>query len=196
VTAETSRRNAEVIAAMGMSRYLGERWKEINATYIDKQRAVNDITAGFGAVSKILRLMLQSAMLGIGAWLVLQGQATAGIIIAGSILAGRALAPVDLAIAHWKGFASARQSWRRLSKLLDLVPPQGNPMTLPMPTSRLAVEGVSIMAPGTRNLGAGRQFRLEGRRRRHDHRPERGRQIGTRPHFGRGMANRRGTGAP
>ena len=152
VTAETSRRNAEVIAAMGMSRHLGERWKEINATYIDKQRAVNDITAGFGAVSKILRLMLQSAMLGIGAWLVLQGQATAGIIIAGSILAGRALAPVDLAIAHWKGFASARQSWRRLSKLLDLVPPQGNPMTLPMPTSRLAVEGVSIMAPGRRKI--------------------------------------------
>jgi ABC-type protease/lipase transport system fused ATPase/permease subunit len=150
-TAEASRRNAEVIAAMGMGPHLEAQWKEINAAYIDKQRAVNDIATRFGAISKVLRVMLQSAMLGIGAWLVIQGQATGGIIIAGSILAGRALAPVDLAIAYRKGSLEPGSCWRRLAKLLDMVPAQVNPMTLPAPNTML-VENVSIVAPGTRRV--------------------------------------------
>ena len=140
----------------------GTSGKEINAAYIDRHRAVSDITSGFGATSKILRMTLQSAMLGLGAYLVIYQQATAGIIIAGSILASRALAPVDQAIAYWKGFVSARQSWARLAKLLDLVPAAGSPMSLPLPASTLTVEKVSIVAPGARKVVVQEvKFRLE-----------------------------------
>ena len=109
-------------------------------------------SGGLGAVSKVLRLLLQSAMLGVGAFLVIRQEATAGIIIAGSILAARALAPVDLAIAHWKAFAACRQSWQRLNKLLALLPPQQTPMLLPAPHERLAVESASAAPPGSSKL--------------------------------------------
>src|SRR5262249_60561146 len=80
-------------------------------------------------------------------FLVIRQEATAGIIIAGSILAARALAPVDLAIAHWKAFAACRQSWQRLNKLLTLLPPEQAPMLLPAPRERLIVEGASGAPP-------------------------------------------------
>src|SRR5262249_31214837 len=150
--ADASRRNAEVITAMGMSPYLQAKWSQINVAYIDKHRAANDVTTGLGSISKILRLVLQSAMLAVGAYLVINQRATAGIIIAGSILAGRALAPVDLAIAHWKSFVTARQSWRRLARLLEAVPAPIRPMALPDPRSNLTLEAVNIVAPGTRKL--------------------------------------------
>ena len=72
------------------------------------------MVGGLGAASKVLRLLLQSSLLAVGAWLVIHQESTPGIIIAGSILGGRALAPVDLAIANWRGFIGARQSWHRL----------------------------------------------------------------------------------
>jgi ATP-binding cassette subfamily C protein len=96
--------------------------------------------------------MLQSAVLGVGAFLVIKQEATAGIIIAGSILTARALAPVDLAIAHWKGFAAARESWHRLKKLLMVMPGQDTPMALPAPTTTLTVENVSVMPPGEQRI--------------------------------------------
>jgi ATP-binding cassette subfamily C protein len=92
--------------------------------------------------------MLQAAVLGVGAYLVIYQEATAGIIIAGAILTARALAPVDLAIAHWKGFVAARQSWGRLNKLLALFPVHATPMPLPAPTASLSVENVSVVPPG------------------------------------------------
>ena len=116
--AETSRRNAEVLMAMGMASRLRSRWSDVNEEYMASQQRVSDVAGGIGAVSRVLRLMLQSAVLGVGAYLVVRQEATAGIIIAGSILAGRALAPVDLAIANWRGFVAARQSWIRLAALL------------------------------------------------------------------------------
>ena len=94
-------------------------------------------------------MILQSGVLAVGAWLVINQQATAGIIIAGSILSARALAPVDLAIANWKSFANARQGWRRLNKLLALFPPAAAVMPLEAPAKSLAVEAVSALAPGT-----------------------------------------------
>jgi ATP-binding cassette subfamily C protein len=93
-------------------------------------------------------MMLQSAVLAVGAWLVINGQATAGVIIAGSILSARALAPVDLAIANWKGFMAARLSWRRLTRLLAALPPQEEVMALQPPVQSLAVESVSAVPPG------------------------------------------------
>ena len=92
--------------------------------------------------------MLQSAVLGVGAYLVIHQEATAGIIIAGSILSARALAPVDLAIAHWKGFVAARQSWHRLNRLLEQMPERPTQTQLQDPTSRLSVEGLGIAGAG------------------------------------------------
>ena len=116
--AEASRRNAEVIMAMGMSERLLARWLDLGRDYIAQQKRASDVAGGLGSAGRALRTALQSAVLGVGAYLVIQQEATAGIIIASSILAGRALAPIDLAIANWKGFVSARQGWRRLDELL------------------------------------------------------------------------------
>ncbi|MCC2098338.1 MAG: type I secretion system permease/ATPase [Hyphomicrobiales bacterium] len=146
--AEASRRNAEVITAMGMAGRIRNRWAGANSQYMDSNRQLGDVTGGFGAMSRTLRMMLQSAVLGIGAYFVIHGQASAGIIIAGSILVSRALAPVDLAIANWRGFVGARQSRQRLVKLLNALPPQVMPMALPAPASTLAVESVSAVPPG------------------------------------------------
>lgn len=150
--AEASRRNAEVMAAMGMRRHLHDQWRDASRDHIAQQQRVSDVVGGLGSLSRALRLMLQSAMLGVGAWLVIHGEATAGVIIAGSILAGRALAPVDLAIAHWRNFISARQSWRRLSQLLSRLPEDVAPMALPVPRSSLTVDRVAVSAPGTQRL--------------------------------------------
>ena len=109
-------------------------------------------------------MMLQSAVLGVGGYLVIHQQATAGIIIAGSILSARALAPVDLAIANWKGFVAARQSWHRLTRLLAALPAQMAPMSLQAPRHSIAVEGVAVAA-ARRAAGrrAGRRLQARGR---------------------------------
>lgn len=159
--AEASRRNAEVLAAMGMGNRLHDHWREASREYLAQQQRVSDIVGGFGSFARALRLMLQSAMLGVGAWLVIQGEATSGIIIAGSILAGRALAPVDLAIAHWRNFVAARQSWSRLSKLLARLPPDAQPMALPVPGANLTVERIAIGAPGAQIIVQGVEFSLD-----------------------------------
>ena len=95
-----------------------------------------------------MRLLLQSAILAVGAWLVIHQELTAGIIIAGSILGGRALAPVDLAIANWRGFVAARQSWHRLSRLLGNLPPRSEPMPLQPPEKMLLVQNAAVTPPG------------------------------------------------
>jgi len=146
--ASASRRNAEVMIAMGMAGRLGKRWSEANAKYLAGNQNASDVTGGLGAIAKVLRMMLQSAVLGVGAYLVIHQEATAGIIIAGSILSARALAPVDLAIAHWKSFVAARQSWHRLNRLLEQMPLRATPTQLQTPMSRLSVEAVSMVAPG------------------------------------------------
>src|SRR6266853_1178389 len=107
--AEASRRNAEVLTAMGMTGRIAALWSDANTKYLASQRRASDVAGGFGSASKVLRMMLQSGVLAVGAYLVIYQQATAGIIIAGSILSARALAPVDLAIANWRGFVGARQ---------------------------------------------------------------------------------------
>jgi len=146
--AESSRRNAEVLTAMGMTRRLAAHWSEANTKYLVNQRRASDVAGGFGSTSKVLRMMLQSGVLAVGAYLVIYQQATAGIIIAGSILSARALAPVDLAIANWRGFVAARQAWKRLTDLLALLPARASPMPLQPPSKNLIIEAASVMPPG------------------------------------------------
>ncbi|GLS60352.1 type I secretion protein [Methylobacterium haplocladii] len=150
--AESGRRNAEVLAALGMQGQLAERWSWANRGYMEAQQKVSDITGLFGAGSKVFRTALQSAVLALGAWLVINNMATAGIIIASSILVSRALAPAELAIANWRGFVQARQSWTRLSELLGRVPPTGRQHPLPVPRRSLSVENVSVGPPGTTRI--------------------------------------------
>ena len=150
--AEASRRNAEALIAMGMFGRMAERWGKVNRDYMSSQQRTSDVGGGLSAISKVLRMMLQSGVLAVGAYLVINQQATAGIIIAGSILSARALAPVDLAIANWKGFVAARQSWQRLSKLLEAMPAQAPPMALHPPSHRLVIESVSAAPPGANKV--------------------------------------------
>jgi PrtD family type I secretion system ABC transporter len=150
--AATSRRNAEVLVAMGMSGRLNARWSAANEKYLAGNQRASDVAGGLGAIAKVMRMMLQSAVLAVGAYLVIYQEATAGIIIAGSILSARALAPVDLAIAHWKGFVAARQSWDRLNRLLESLPAQAAQTLLQNPSSRLSVEAVSIAPPGEQKI--------------------------------------------
>jgi ATP-binding cassette, subfamily C, type I secretion system permease/ATPase len=150
--AEISRRNADVLAAMGMSESLRGRWLDLAREHLAQQKRVNDVAGGLGAAGRVLRMALQSAVLGIGAYLVIQQEATAGIIIAGSILAGRALAPIDLAIANWKGFVAARQSWQRLGQLFAAMPAAAPRLELPAPAHGLTVETLGVAPPGAQNL--------------------------------------------
>lgn len=149
---EAGRNNAEVIQAMGLGNRFSERWSAANAAFLNAQRATSDIAGDLGAASKILRMLLQSGILAIGAWLVIRQEASAGIIIAGSIMMSRALAPVDLAIANWKSFVGARQSWFRLNDVLRNLPIGATPMRLPPPCNSLRVENLSVSPPGERRI--------------------------------------------
>ena len=150
--AEASRRNAEVLTAMGMTSRIAALWSEANAKYQASQRDTTDVAGGIGSISKVLRMMLQSGVLAVGAYLVIYQMATPGIIIAGSILSARALAPVDLAIANWRGFVAARQGWKRLTDLLALLPSQLAPMALRPPVKSLTVENVGVVPPGSEKV--------------------------------------------
>ena len=152
VLAEASRRNAEVLQAMGMTGRLAARWEAGNVRYLTAHQRTSDITVGLGGLSKVLRMLLQSAVLGLGAWLVIHQQATAGIIIASSILTARALAPVELAVSQWRSFVAARQSWQRLADLLAKIPDEAPRLALPAPSRSLTVEAVSVMPPGTAKI--------------------------------------------
>ncbi len=146
---EAARRNAEVAHAMGMVGRLRNRWSHANDALRGQQRRTSDVSGGLSGISKVLRMFLQSAVLGVGAYLVIQGEATGGIMIAGSILVARAIAPVELAIANWKGFIAARQSWARLRVELEAVSHGERSMPLPPPVLRLDVERLSCAAPGS-----------------------------------------------
>jgi ATP-binding cassette subfamily C protein PrsD len=149
---EASRRNAEAITAMGMVGRISKRWGDLNRNYVEASGRASDVGGGLGAVSKVLRLLLQSAILAVGAWLVINQQSTPGIIIAGSILGARALAPVDLAIANWRGFVGARQSWQRLSRLLGHLPRLAEPMPLKPPSHTLVVQNAAVTPPGQQKI--------------------------------------------
>lgn len=150
--AEATRRNVEVLQAMGFGPRIADRWSAVNADYLKTNAKASDLAGTLGTISKVVRMMLQSGILAIGAWLVIHQEATGGIMIASSIMMSRALAPIELAIVHWKSFVSARQAWARLTHLLGLLPEAATTVSLPPPSFRLSVERISVAPPGERRL--------------------------------------------
>jgi ATP-binding cassette subfamily C protein len=150
--AEATRRNSEAVLAMGFGSLLATKWTEVNNRYLANHISATTVTTCLMSVSKVLRMMLQSGVLAVGAILVVRQEATAGIMIASSILVSRALAPVELAIGQWKGFVAARQSWSRLTKHLELLPAEERHVDLPAPTENLSVEALHLAVPGTRSM--------------------------------------------
>lgn len=146
--AESARRNADVISSMGLSRHMQRSWGNANENFVAQMQRVADVTGGLGALSKVLRMLIQSAVLGVGALLVISQEATGGLIIAASILAARALAPVELVVGNWQGFLAARQAWRRLREGFTLLPSKIERLGLPAPRESLKVENVCVMPPG------------------------------------------------
>ncbi|MDF5980248.1 ATP-binding cassette domain-containing protein [Pseudomonas aeruginosa] len=121
--ASNNLRNAEVIEAMGMLGSMRGRWERLHQAFLDQQSLASERAARINALSKYLRIALQSLVLGLGAWLAVEGRITPGMMIAGSILMGRALGPIDQLIGVWKQWGAARDAYRRLSGLLDEFPP-------------------------------------------------------------------------
>ena len=147
--AGAAERNAEVVRAMGISPQLLKRWRAFSDLHLGDQLKASDAAGGMGVMSKIIRLLLQSGILGLGAYLVLHNQVSAGAIIAGSIVMSRALAPIEIAIQHWRGFVESRQASRRLRELFAATGPASRQVTvLPAPHRSLAVENLSVAPPG------------------------------------------------
>ena len=150
--AETNRQNIEVLTALGMRRRMQASWSQVNQDHLRNQQRVSDVGGGLSSVTRVLRMLLQSLVLATGAWLVLQNKATGGVIITSSILTSRALAPIELALANWRGFIAARQSWGRLNQLLSRAPTEAAPTPLPAPFQTLALEALSLAPPGAQRL--------------------------------------------
>jgi PrtD family type I secretion system ABC transporter len=145
---EQIRSEAEMIRSLGMTGAAFERWSVARDQSLEEQLKTADLGGGFSSVTKSLRLFLQSAMLGLGAYLVLQNEMTGGGMIAGSILLGRALAPIELAIGQWGLVQRARKGWDNLAELLGEVPQDADRTPLPKPKARLEAQNVTIIPPG------------------------------------------------
>ncbi len=148
--AEASLRNAEVLHAMGMLPGIAQRWLARHHAALGLQAQASDRAGGLLALSKFVRMFLQSAILGLGAWLAINDQVTGGSIIAGSIVMGRALAPIEMAVGHWKAFINARAAFARLGTALAAAGEQGGRMKLPRPKGHLTVERAVVVPPGSR----------------------------------------------
>ncbi len=147
--ASNNLRNAEVIEAMGMLENLKRRWLEKQLGFLALQNEASDKAAVISSVTKSVRIAVQSLVLGGGALLAIEGTITPGGMIAGSILLGKALGPVEMAIGVWKQLLSARTSYHRLEGLLETFPARERGMSLPAPKGSLSVEAVMAGAPGT-----------------------------------------------
>ena len=119
--------------ALGMVGRVAERWAQINRAYEDSHVKVLERSGGFAGVSRVFRMLFQSGVLGVGAFLVIEQQASFGVIIAASILSARALQPVEQLVANWRGFVASRQGWRRLKTTLAQLPRRRGAMPLPAP---------------------------------------------------------------
>ena len=141
-------RNSEVIEAMGMLSNVRQRWLDNAYDVLVLQSKASARGGMITALSKVTRMTAQSVILGIGAFLVIQGEISPGMMIAGSILLGRALAPIDLLIGSWKGFIAARGQYNRLNELLLNIPAYLETMPLPVPVGKIEVENIFIVPPG------------------------------------------------
>ena len=150
--AEATIRNAEIVQAMHMLPAMAKRWAGVNGTVMNATRRAGDVGNAILATTKFVRFFVQIAILGVGAWLVINSHLTAGVMIAASILLGRALAPVELAIGVWRSFAGARLSYGRLQQAIADNPPPPPRTRLPEPQGNLSVEAVSYLTPNTAKL--------------------------------------------
>lgn len=159
---EMSRRNAEVVHAMGMAETFQSLWCKTNLRHVREWLSATDSMTGFGSFAKTFRMMLHSAVLGLGAYLVIRGELSAGAMIAASIMTSRGLAPLEVAITHWKGFVTAQESFWRLRKVLALPALAKLERTmLPTPHREITVENLTVTAPGQqRPIVRGVSFRL------------------------------------
>jgi ATP-binding cassette subfamily C protein EexD len=142
--------NAEVIESMGMLDSLRERWLKKQYNVLAWQTEASDRAGTIAAISKTVRITVQSLILGLGAYLAINNEITPGLMIAGSILLGRALAPIDQMIGAWKGFVNARSQYQRLSEILGKVPEDAEKMSLPTPKGNISFEAAIIAPPGSR----------------------------------------------
>lgn len=141
-------RNAEVVESMGMLGMLRKRWQGMNREVLALQGVASDRGGGITACSKTFRLLVQSLILGLGAYLAIEQEITPGLMIAGSVLLGRALAPIDQMIGAWKGFSAARGQYARLNELLDAVAAEPERMPLPAPRGEVSAENLVVTPPG------------------------------------------------
>ncbi|MCP4619760.1 MAG: type I secretion system permease/ATPase [Bradyrhizobium sp.] len=150
VLADATQRNAEVIRALGMLDRFTARWSRANERYLKENIRATDVSVNLGSGAKVLRYVLQSGMLGLGAYLVVADRASGGVMIASSIMMGRALAPVEVALSTWKQLVTARQGVKRLREICKATaPPAAPPVELPRPSRELSVQNLSVAAPGT-----------------------------------------------
>jgi ATP-binding cassette, subfamily C, bacterial PrsD len=150
VLADTTQRNAEVIRALGMTDRFTLRWSQANERYLRENIRATDVYANLGSGAKVLRYILQSGMLGIGAYLVVADKASGGIMIASSIMMGRALAPVEVALGTWKQLVAASQSIARLREICKATAaPVSPPVVLPRPFREISVQNLAVAAPNS-----------------------------------------------
>lgn len=140
--------NAEVVEALGMLPALRDRWKKKHVQHLVLQAVASDRAGLISSVTKFVRVTSQSLILGLGAWLAIKNELSPGGMIVGSILMGRALAPIDQLIGNWKGFVQARLAYDRLGQLLAAFPARPPRMSLPAPKGEVVVEGVVLTPPG------------------------------------------------
>ena len=150
--AGTTRRNAVLVGALGMRGRMAEIWSQRSERYLSAQQNLGDTTSGLGAATRTMRTILQSGVLALGAWLVINQQATGGVMLASTILTIRALAPVESVIANWKGFVAARQAWHRLDEAFAKTPDAEPRTPIPPPRRELSLAGVGLVAPRGQNL--------------------------------------------
>ena len=146
--ADTMKRNAGLLQALGMHGVMVERWDVANGAARDAQLRSADIACALSSVLRTFRMLLQSALLALGATLVIDHEATAGVMLAATILTVRALSPVELLIANWKALIGARQSLQRLGEALAALPRAGERTPLPAPSRSLRVTSLSLLAAG------------------------------------------------
>lgn len=150
--ASANLRNAEVIEAMGMLAPVRRRWARLHHGFLARQNLGSERTAAITALTKTVRLALQSLVLGLGAWLAIEQLISPGMMIAGSILMARVLAPIDQLIGAWRQWSGARLAYQRLSELLRAQPPRPAGMPLPAPLGKLTLEQVGATQPGSSRL--------------------------------------------
>jgi PrtD family type I secretion system ABC transporter len=146
---EESRRNAEALHSLGMKSAMRKRWLATQGEALDYQTRANDAGATFSSLSRVFRMVVQSGMLAAGAYLAIKHEISGGSIIASSIIMGRALAPVEQAVGNWQQFLGFRKAMDRLTKVLGVIPPEMERMSLPHPKGLLEVENLAVVLPGT-----------------------------------------------